>query len=258
MIFHCKYTGRLLWMAAFLFAGCIQEPGVAFGPPEGWQAAPAAQEAGAVPRRWWQAGVDTSRAFRRLETLQEMGVDHRGLTYAAGVSVAAQGDVARPHFIEAVKRSLIRLYRNEPEVVDSLFERFVTPKIEAADLAGNTSEEVERFKREGYRLIGNNFQEPRTALRIGTDVPIAYPDSLREREVGGSVRTQVYLDAEGHPQAIELLEGVHPVLDQIAMEATARMRWRPAYLMRNGNWRPVPSWVRFNITFGVPPAEAEG
>lgn len=194
------------------------EPDVPAGPPEGWQA---------EGDRWWRAGVDTARAFRNLEDLGQMGV-------AEGSS-----------FELAVKNSLIELFRNDPERIDSLFARFVAPK-----LAGGG--DVEAFKREGYGALRTQFREPRTAKALGADIPVPYPDSLRQKQVSGAVRTQVYLDAEGQPQAVEVLEGVHPVLDAIALRATTEMRWSPAYHFRNGSWQAQPAWVRFNVRFAPP------
>ncbi len=246
-----KRRGVMRWIVLTLVVGlgaCASGESADLGPPQGWEAAPEG--------RWWRAGSDTTGLFRDLETLETMGVELEPVTYAADQSMAMRSGVGRDQLERAVKMSLIRLYRNQPAVVDSLFERFVVPKIREASLVGDFGAIREHFKREGYRLIGNNFQEPRVALQLGKDVQVSYPDSLRDRQVSGAVRTQVYVDAKGKPVAIELLEGVHPVLDALAMQATTRMQWRPAYLMRNGNWKAVPSWVRFNVNFMTPPLQA--
>ncbi|MDX1739727.1 MAG: energy transducer TonB, partial [Rhodothermales bacterium] len=67
--------------------------------------------------------------------------------------------------------------------------------------------------------------------------------------VTGDVDLQVYINDEGEPAAIEKLQGVHPVLDDIAMVATANVRWQPAYLLRVGKSYPIPSWVRYSVKF---------
>jgi hypothetical protein len=236
--------GALPVLLVLFLAGCAAEEPAETGPPPGWEG---------TAGRWWLPDVDTSLAFRDLETLASMQITEGDVVYAANLAVARQDDLARQQVAVAVKRSLIRLYRNEPELVDSLFERFVMPKIEEVSLAGDIGALVEGLGRQGYRLIGNHFREPRTLLQVGKDIGVAYPDSLRARGIAGSVLTQVYLDEEGVPQAVELIEGVHPVLDDIALRATTRMRWRSAYLLRRGNWRPVPSWARFKVTFKAPP-----
>lgn len=202
------------------------------GPPAGWQG-----EDG----RWWQEGVDTSLAFRDMESFESMGVDEMP-------TFAESGRISRGAVAQSVKQSLINLYRNEPEVIDSLFIAHVVPDIRDAQLTSAT-EDVDRLKKEGYRTLGRVFQEPRTSRRLGEDIQVAYPDSLRRAGVSGRVRMQVYIDEEGEPRAIKLIESVHPVLDDIAMKATTEMRWRPAYLLRRGNWNEIPSWSRFNINF---------
>ena len=111
---------------------------------------------------------------------------------------------------------------------------------------------MDRLRQESYRELQRYFREPRPITRLGEDVPIVYPDSLIEKGVAGTVEMQVYLDAEGQPQAIMLLESVHPVLDRLAMQATAQMRWQPAYVRRGDEWVAVPSWVRFNIRYRIP------
>lgn len=232
----------------WLGGGCGAGGEADLGPPSGWEG---------TPEGWWRAGTDTTGMFRDLETLESMGVAGEPLTYLASGQLAARSEVGRDQLRRAVKVSLIRLYRNEPLVVDSLFERFVTPRIEEASLVGDFKEIRDHFKQEGYTRISSNFQPPRTVLQLGKDVPVVYPDSLRARQVAGTVRMQVSLDREGVPVTIELLEGVHPVLDALALQATTQMRWRPAYLLRKGNWKPIPAWVRFNINFMSPPGAAE-
>ena len=106
-----------------------------------------------------------------------------------------------------------------------------------------------RFKREGYRLIYRHFREPRTTLQVGTDIPVEIPDSLSAQAAGRAVSFQVFISDEGVPQAIELLSGIHPVLNHIALRATMQMRWQPAYLLRGRKSVPISSWARFRIRF---------
>lgn len=223
-------------------AGCATpaEPPAPMGPPEGWLA---------EGDRWWMPGVDTARAFRNLESLQTMGVMGEDLVFGANLPAEMQRTLVARQLGRAVEQSLIRIIRNEPEVVDSLFERYVFPKIAGARLGDDLQKEVSRFKREGYKILRQHFLEPRTLLHLGTDIPVPYPDSLRTHGVKGKVQVQAYLDAEGRPVAVQLLEGVHPVLDVIGMRATTEMRWQPAYLLRGGKSRPFPSWTRFRVNF---------
>jgi hypothetical protein len=211
----------------------------ALEPPEGWVG---------DGTRWWREGADTANVFRDLETLQSMAVvnpyeESRIEATRAGI----QRGVAEIQVREAVKRSLIRLYRNEPHVVDSLFERFVTPKIQNDMPSGDLGAYIEQYKREGYDLIRNHFREP----LVRQEATFPYPDSLRRRNLTGSVLAQVRLDESGEPVAVELIEGVHPALDFIAMRATTQMKWQPAYRRKPGRWQAIPSWAR--VSFSVSP-----
>lgn len=209
-------------------------------PPPGWV------EEGP---RWWRADLDTTGIFRNLATLEAMGVRAKPV-FVADPRQASQPEVLRDQVIHAVRQSLMPLYRNQPAVIDSLFEQYVVPRLRKAPLDAEPTALIGRFKREAYQILRQHFLEPRTLLKLGQDIPVPYPDSLQE--VQGKVRMQVYIDEEGRPAAIEVIEGVHPVLDRIALRALTDMRWQPAYLLRGGKSDPIPSWTRFSITFRRP------
>ncbi|NND73182.1 MAG: energy transducer TonB [Rhodothermales bacterium] len=228
----------LIVCLALGIAGCTSDGPYVAGAPDGWMS---------DGSQWWLPGTDTTEAFRDLESLESMGVSNADRVYAGGVGM--QQSIQKDNLIFAVKQSLIEIIRNEPEVVDSLFEAIITPKLIKAKLSGDPSEDIKKFKRDGYRSIARHFREPRTITKLGQDVPVVYPDSLAEAGVSGSVGMQVYLNNAGEPQSIELIESVHPVLDDIAMKATTQMRWQPAYLLRGGKSDPIPAWVRFSVGF---------
>ncbi|KIG14132.1 TonB family protein / TonB-dependent receptor [Enhygromyxa salina] len=60
--------------------------------------------------------------------------------------------------------------------------------------------------------------------------PYAYPPELlaREQPPGGEVMVQYVVGIDGVPKEIELLAGVDPVLDAIALEVVAALRFSPA------------------------------
>ena len=229
----------ILWTS-----GCGGEEAARTEPPSGWETA---------EDKWWQADFDTTGVFPDLETLESIGAEGE-MTLAANAQIAQQSGVATQQLARSVKQGLIELYRNDPEVVDSLFEKYVRPKLEGVTLSGDRAALVEKHKREGYNLITKHFREPRTTLVLGPDgdIPVGYPDSLSSQGVSGTVRTQVRLNEKGEPQAIELVESVHPVLDAITLRATSEMRWQPAYILRGNDWEAVPAWARFNISFQPP------
>lgn len=201
--------------------------GTESGPPAGWEQAEG---------RWWSPDVDTTRAFRDLSTLEAME------------AVAEEGSEEANYVERRVRAELRPLFRNNPQVIDSLFDAYVVSLIADAG-EGDVEEQVQQFKNEGYQALRKHYREPRPALQLGEDVPLTYPDSLRQQDVGGRVRMQVYLDAEGAPQAIKLIESVHPVLDQKAMTAASQMRWEPAGVRAGGEWRYIPAWTRYSINF---------
>jgi TonB family protein len=229
-----------LLLAAFSLFGCSSEPPIAFGPPAGWEGASG---------RWWLAGQDTAGVYPRMETLDDLAVVDEDVVYLAPSEAAALRRNDRSQFERAVKRSLIRLIRNEPHIVDSLFVAHIEPLLSEVKFTNDPVQDVENFKRRAYKILARHFREPRARLELGKDVPIVYPDSLMANGIGGAVVLQVRLDAEGTPLSVELIDSVHPVLDQIAMEATTRMRWLPAYLLQKKDWKPVPAWARFRISF---------
>jgi outer membrane biosynthesis protein TonB len=198
----------------------------------------------------WKENVDTSAVFRNLENLQAMGI-------ADGKFTVSQGEVSQEQFTSAIKQTLVPLYRNDPEAIDSLFDTFAVPRLEEADLGPDAVQEsgrlnpdlVQKFKNEAYKAIANNYQEP---SRLESDGGLVYPESLRTAETSGTVTLQVHVDSTGAPDAIEAIQGVHPTLDAIAMRAAAERRWEPAYVLVNDNWQPRPSWVRFDVNYPAP------
>lgn len=218
-----------------LIAGCSS--GSETDPPGGWSA---------EEDRWWAEGVDTSTAFRSLDSLEAMGI-------STDETMAASLEQINPdQLAQAVKNELIALYRNQPEIVDSLFEEYARPDLEEAEPGEDMelADFVQQQTNESYKAITEHFQEPQQGEQ---DLSITYPDSLRSEETSGAVSMQLYLDEEGTPQAVELLEGVHPVLNAIAMRAATQTEWEPAYVMEDGDWQAIPSWARFGFTFQPPP-----
>jgi hypothetical protein len=200
--------------------------------PSGWEG---------TDTKWWRAGVDTSGAFRDLESLKAMGILETEAT-----RVMAMQQVSTQQFAQAVRRSLVRLYRNDPATIDSLFREYAEPRVAEVSLSGSDiRQKVDEYKRIANRAIENHYRTPRVQEQPG----IPYPDSLRQQNVTGSVVIQARLDDTGEPQALELLQSVHPTLDRIAMRTAAQTTWRPAFVLKNENWVQQPSWDRFSIDF---------
>jgi hypothetical protein len=215
-------------------------------PPDGWQTS---------DMRWWEDGVDTSAVFINLDSLSTMGVSD------AGAQLSADGDVTQEQFQAAIKRSLLRLYRNNPMVVDSLFEEYAAPQLAEVDLSGQVlgdqgqleSDLLNKNQKMAYQAINEYFREPQ---REQSPDNIVWPDSLRSEENSGIVELQVHLTVDGEGEnavsradAVEVLSGPHPTLNRIALKAATQATWQPAYILEDGNWTPIESWVRFDIPF---------
>ncbi|MDX1530862.1 MAG: energy transducer TonB, partial [Rhodothermales bacterium] len=164
-----------------LSAGCGGGGGAQFEPPPGWNAEGL--------ERWWQEGVDTSVAYRDLDSLAAMGVLSEG------------GPTHRN-----IQRHLAPLYRNHPEIVDSLFQAVVVPRIES----GEAMQDREAFLDDISRQLTRTFQYARPLTEQPDEARVVYPDSLREAGVAGRVVMQVYVSEAGETLAIEKIEGVNP------------------------------------------------
>jgi len=241
LMFSTRWIATIL--TGFLFVLGCSGGGDPTAPPSGWQTA---------EMRMWKEGVDTSEVFRNLEDLDVMGV-------TGGVQKVAPGsNVSQTQFTAAIKRSLVKLYRNNPTAVDSLFEEYARPKVENADLSGEVMTDKGKLKpqllqgnkKKAYEAITEYFREPQ---RQEAPSNITYPDSLRtDEEASGEVELQVHIDTSGAVDAVEAIRSVHPTLDAIAMNAATRTSWEPAYVLDGQAWEPVQSWTRFSVPFPAP------
>lgn len=240
-----RFPLRLLWLLALallIAGGCSssEQNDVETSPPEGWQA-----DGG----RWWQTGADTAKAFRDLSSVQAMGVvSGSPPSYAMRAANLSDEQLAW-----TAKQSLEKLYRKAPETVDSLFEEYIRPTLARVPRRGDLRKRIEALRDSSHKVLtSRHFRLAARKARLGQDdLPVGYPDSLFNQGIGGNVQMQVYISAEGVPQALELLSGTHPVLDRTALRAMTQMRWEPAYV-KDGSygWKPIPSWTWANVNFG--------
>ena len=226
-------SAALLAAALAMLAGCGGSS-VETSPPEGWQA---------DSTRWWTAEADTASAFRDLSTIEAMGVGGQAPVFSANADPTAE-QVAL-----AAKQDLEKLYRKAPETVDSLFAEHVAPRAGKIASAPNVQDSMDAFVKRSHDRITDHFYPPVQKLQLGEDIPVPYPDSLRSQ--GGSVWMQVRVSAQGEPRAIKMIEGAHPVLNDVVRRAVTQMRWEPARV-RSGNygWRDIPSWTWVNVSLG--------
>lgn len=161
--------------------------------------------------------------------------------------------VNQEQFNKAIKRSIQKLYRNNPTLVDSLFEEHAASQLEDADLSGTVVEGgqlkpelLNKHKKKAFQTIKDYYRQP--TLQEGVS-GITYPDSLRQADVTGTVRLQMHVDSEGSVDAIEVVESVHPTLDAIAMKAGTKTQWEPGAVKKGDEWRSHGGWGRSPVPF---------
>jgi TonB family protein len=76
---------------------------------------------------------------------------------------------------------------------------------------------------------------------------LSYPATLRQQAVGGVVRVLVSLDTDGRVLDAQVIRSVHPILDQIVVEAIFHSRWTPA--RKNG----APIALKFFVPVAFTP-----
>ena len=224
-----------------ILAGCGGGGGDPAAPPSGWNA---------TETRMWAPDVDTSEVFRNMSSLEAMGIIGEDVAFGSG-------SVSQEQFQNAVKRSLLELYRSNPAVVDSLFEEHAVPVLQDADLGSDIVEEdkikqkiLDKFGQKALKAVDEHYEQPIIQEGI-TGLP--YPDSLRTEENSGRVEVQVHVTADGTVDAVEVVEGTHPTLNAIIMRAAAtETTWNPAYVTEDGEQTSYSGWGRLSTNFPAP------
>ncbi|HEX2573916.1 MAG TPA: TonB family protein [Polyangia bacterium] len=89
----------------------------------------------------------------------------------------------------------------------------------------------------------------RTAPVLVERVPPVYPEAARQAGIGGTVSLEITVAADGHVTQIKVLRGVGYGLDEAAVAAAERFKFRPA----TDHGRPVASLVTFDQSFVIRP-----
>jgi len=176
--------------------------------------------------------------------------------------------------VPAARASVARLVRTVlEEAVPTLFPPASEPELpairvvepEAAPLGEATANaevsapvvELQQPTAEdqGARFQQAEYSYPEIMFRQEAESIIAsfYPTALQRAGVGGSVKLQLWVDAEGRVDNMQMREGSgDQSLNVAAMRAARELRFRPA--TNNGN--PVGTWVEFTVNFV--PADPKG
>jgi len=221
-------------------AGCGGGGGNPAAPPSGWEGNQA---------RMWKQDVDTSQVFQNMQSLSKMGILDEEFALSGG-------SITQEQFQKAVKRSLVELYRSNPTIVDSLFETYAVPELENVELGSDAVQGgklkqklLDKHKSAAFKAIDEHYEQP--AIQEGiTGLP--YPDSLRTEENSGDVEIQLHVTESGQVDAVEVIDGTHPILDAIVMKAATQTKWNPAYVTEDGQQTAHPGWGRLSTTFPAP------
>ena len=92
-----------------------------------------------------------------------------------------------------------------------------------------------------------NLPTPDRGARLVRPWKPAYPKHLAHTGIEGDVRLRVLVERNGRAGEVELVSGVHPELDALAIRSLDRFRWRPA--RRDGE--AVRTWVVIVIRFTI-------
>jgi hypothetical protein len=86
---------------------------------------------------------------------------------------------------------------------------------------------------------------------LTNSVTVEYPQSLADEPdpPAGQVVVKLTIGTDGVPKNIEVESGIHPTLDDLAVEAVGKLRWKAATL----EGKPVEIVTRLGIDFTPPP-----
>ena len=87
------------------------------------------------------------------------------------------------------------------------------------------------------------------AQEVEEAIAAEYPPQLRADGVGGTVGLRLFVDTDGIPAEVRLLQSSgYPQLDTAAQDVADFLRFSPA---TNADGEPVQVWVSFPMTFRV-------
>jgi TonB family protein len=77
---------------------------------------------------------------------------------------------------------------------------------------------------------------------------LSYPRELRRKQIGGEIIVQITIDSNGSVAKAHIHKSVHPLLDQIVLNAVHQTRWQPAVK----NHTPIRATIRLPVNFQAP------
>ena len=135
-----------------------------------------------------------------------------------------------------------------------------TGTVSINDTTGNIMDEEETVSQSGDVLcvftvdetqydIPPVFGETESTLAEYMKANVAYPDSLKQTGVAGTVLVQVSIDATGKVVHASIRRSLHPVLDANCLAAVRAMPlWKPAVKDK----KPIGTNIVLPVTFKLP------
>ncbi len=97
---------------------------------------------------------------------------------------------------------------------------------------------IEEPEGEIYRIYEN-------APKVTTKVDPVYPEAAKQLGIEGTVFLELVVEIDGSVSRVRVVKGVHPLLDEAAVNAAYQMKFTPA-MSRD---IPVRAYVTFPVTF---------
>ena len=72
-----------------------------------------------------------------------------------------------------------------------------------------------------------------------------YPEAARKARMQGIVILEAIITKDGNVESVRVLRGINPLLDNAAMGAVTRWKYKPATF----NGRPVPVYLTVTVKF---------
>ena len=100
----------------------------------------------------------------------------------------------------------------------------------------------------GRATLGNHYANISPPVALSTPGP-DMSGLVHDHHFTGVCIITLFVDTDGHPENIKLFKSVRPDLDQRAIEAVSRYRFKPA---RTKNGLPIPVMITVVVDFRLP------
>ncbi len=127
----------------------------------------------------------------------------------------------------------------------------VAPKLEESeeaeeevDIASTTFNPTDVPAEDTGERIYRYYERPPQLVK---QVEPEYPDVARQLGLEGTVILELVIEKDGHVSHVKVLRGVHPLLDEAAVQAAYKLKFTPAY----NKDMPVRCYATWPIRFSL-------